>query len=298
MGSDQVSDHLTMARIGLDTHFFAVRDSLFSEKLVRFRVPMDGNCLFYSLLVACGRSMEQHADLRRACASYVSSHWHSLYPGSSRNSFAVVVNDQYSRFSRLREEGSLRFSTAQDYCEYITAPNSWGSTIEAHVASILLGLPLIVRNADGTYSPGLLNYVPDRLPLHIVYSNGNHFDALLPQCDDMSMLAAVGMLRAKMVASTAVALEEAIDVDALQADGDHARGATLDLRNQTTPLDTTALPDLASRRLLQNGPGRKDCGVRKVRDKWKMGIRLWNGGYRPRITYPVEFTTSDIATCA
>ena len=56
---------------------FAVVESLFHGMLQRVRVDGDGNCLFYSVLVASGQSVEGYMQLRRACANFAASKWNT-----------------------------------------------------------------------------------------------------------------------------------------------------------------------------------------------------------------------------
>jgi hypothetical protein len=63
---------------------FTAVEPLFNGMLQRVRVDGDGNCLFYSLLVASGQSIEGYMQLRLACANFAASKWHMQIPGKAR----------------------------------------------------------------------------------------------------------------------------------------------------------------------------------------------------------------------
>jgi hypothetical protein len=61
----------------------------------------------------------------------------------------------------------------------------WGSYLEAEVIAKLLGIPLLISNKHTRRCYDILNYRPGintcARTIHIIYSNGNHYDALLFQ---------------------------------------------------------------------------------------------------------------------
>jgi hypothetical protein len=61
----------------------------------------------------------------------------------------------------------------------------WGSYLEAEVIAKLLGIPLLIWNKHTRRCYDILNYRPGMntcaSTIHIIYSNGNHYDALIFQ---------------------------------------------------------------------------------------------------------------------
>lgn len=112
---------------------FNVADPLFSGMLRRVRVEGDGNCLFYSLLVASGQSIEGYMQLRHACADFAASRWLMQIPDRPRGStYAKCLNDSY-RNERSDSEASFENSAA--YVHYITSDRAWAGSTEIYVVS-------------------------------------------------------------------------------------------------------------------------------------------------------------------
>lgn len=64
---------------------FDVAEPLFRGMLQRVRVELgNGNCLFYSLLVASGQNIEGYMQLRHACADFAASRWLLQIPSRPR----------------------------------------------------------------------------------------------------------------------------------------------------------------------------------------------------------------------
>jgi hypothetical protein len=61
----------------------------------------------------------------------------------------------------------------------------WGSYLEAQVIAKLIGIPLLIWNKHTRRCYDILNYRPGintcASTIHIIYSNGNHYDALIFQ---------------------------------------------------------------------------------------------------------------------
>jgi hypothetical protein len=61
----------------------------------------------------------------------------------------------------------------------------WGSYLEAEVIARFLGIPLLIWNKHTRRCYNILNYRPGinscASTIHVIYSNGNHYDALIFQ---------------------------------------------------------------------------------------------------------------------
>jgi hypothetical protein len=86
---------------------FTVVDPLVHGMLQRVRVDGDGNCLFYSLLVASGQNIEGYMQLRLACANFAAFKWHMQIPSKVCGStYAACLNDSY-RDERSNSEATF-----------------------------------------------------------------------------------------------------------------------------------------------------------------------------------------------
>jgi hypothetical protein len=76
---------------------FLVQEALFLDKLTKVDVDGNGNCLFYSLLTAAGRPLEDQMRLRILCAEFFSSQWLECPPESGRclSTYAARLNNCY-----------------------------------------------------------------------------------------------------------------------------------------------------------------------------------------------------------
>jgi hypothetical protein len=79
----------------------------------------------------------------------------------------------------------LPFKDANDYLSYMKRNGIWGSYLEAKVIAKLLKIPLLIWNKHTRCCYDILNYRPGintcANTIHITYSNGNHYDALIFQ---------------------------------------------------------------------------------------------------------------------
>jgi hypothetical protein len=79
----------------------------------------------------------------------------------------------------------LLFKDANDYSSYMKKNATWGSYLEADVIAKLLGIPLLIWNKHTRRRYDILNYRPGintcARTIHIIYSNGNHYDAQIFQ---------------------------------------------------------------------------------------------------------------------
>jgi hypothetical protein len=75
--------------------------------------------------------------------------------------------------------------TANDYSSYMKRNGIWGSYLEAGIIAKILGIPLLIWNKNSRRCYDILNYRPGintcASTIHIIYSNGNHYDALIFQ---------------------------------------------------------------------------------------------------------------------
>jgi hypothetical protein len=150
------------------------------------QVAKDGNCLFWSILAAQGLKDSGHLELRSSCAESVVAEW---------NNYAAYANfthkpDTYSQFKKPLPNKSepsldLLFKDANDYSSCMKKNGIWGSYLEAEVIAKLLGIPILIWNKHTRRCYDILNYRPSintcASTIHIIYSNGNHYDALIFQ---------------------------------------------------------------------------------------------------------------------
>jgi hypothetical protein len=152
----------------------------------RVRVDGDDNSLFYFLLGASGQSIEGYMQLRLACAELAASRWHVQIPGKACGStYAACLNDSY-RDERSNSEATFEDSTA--YVQYITRDRAWADMTEIYIVSALWRRPICVWTNEGILSPGLVGYRAAACPIHLVYSGGNHYDALGSSVDTSVMI--------------------------------------------------------------------------------------------------------------
>jgi hypothetical protein len=157
----------------------------------RFKIPFiikqiakDGNCLFRSILAAQGLNDSSHLELRSRCADNVVAEW---------DNYAAYLNfshkpdtDTQSKKPLPNKSGpslDLLFKDANDYSSYMKRNGIWGSYLEAEVIAKLLEIPLLIWNKHTRRCYEILNYRPGintcASTIHIIYSNGNHYDALI-----------------------------------------------------------------------------------------------------------------------
>jgi hypothetical protein len=87
---------------------------------------------------------------------------------------------------------------ANDYSLYMKRNGIWGSYLEAEVIAKLLGFPLLIWNKHTRRCYDILNYRSGinscASTIHIIYSNGNYYDALKFQgskCENEQMTLAI-----------------------------------------------------------------------------------------------------------
>jgi hypothetical protein len=136
------------------------------------------------------------------------------------STFAKLVNDCYPEFDSDGNMMRCRFENRKSYVRYITIDREYGDATEALVVALLWGTPNILWQDFGRLSPGMLAYVPQVPPIHLVYSNGNHYDALFYLLNQDEMLQATLNLHKKVRCAIALAraggvidLEEDMDVE-------------------------------------------------------------------------------------
>jgi hypothetical protein len=176
-----------------------VQEALFSNKLFKVVVPGNGNCLFYSLLTVAGRPHEYHMSLRDLCAEFFARRWLECPPGSRRRSstYGARLNDCCSGEPTFRGINPC-FPDANAYVKYISGRDqAWAGMSKIEVLSRLWGRPIIVWSSDGLPTRGLIGFVEDISPINIVYSNGNHYDALIGLDSDTALIAATAALYLK-----------------------------------------------------------------------------------------------------
>lgn len=181
-----------MARL---TPVFVVQEPLFSNMLTEVVVEGNGNCLFYPLLTGVGRALEDSMILQGLCADFFANRWIDCPPGSGRRSstYGARLNDCYHGEPIFRGVNPC-FSDAGAYARYILQDKAWAGTSEIEALSSLWRRPVIVWSSHGVPNPGLIGFVDDVLPIHVVYSNGNHYNALVGIVSDETLVAATAAL--------------------------------------------------------------------------------------------------------
>jgi hypothetical protein len=165
----------------------------FLPKSQRFKIPFiikqvakDGNCCFRSILAAQGLNDSSQLELRSRCADSVVAEWknYSAYANFSHKP------DTNTQSKKPLSDGSgpsldLLFKDANDYSSYMKRNGSWGSYLEAEVIAKILNIPLRIWNKHTRRCYDILNYRPGTntcaSTIHIIYSNGNHYYALIFQ---------------------------------------------------------------------------------------------------------------------
>jgi hypothetical protein len=71
---------------------------------------------------------------------------------------------------------------------------------------------MIVWTSDCFLKPGLIGFIEGIPPINIVYSNGNHYDALIGLESDASLVAATAALHLKGRTSTLSARANVVDL--------------------------------------------------------------------------------------
>jgi hypothetical protein len=279
---------------------FLVQEELFRDKLSKVVVAGDGNCLFYSLLTVAGRPLGDQMSFRQLCAEFFASRWLECPPSSGRRSstYAARLNDCYSGEPAFRGINPC-FPDADAYVGYITRDQAWAGMSEIEVLSILWERPIIVWSSDGLPKPGLINFVKGVSPINIVYSNGNHYDALVGLECDASLIAATDALHKKGRISTLSAGANLVDL----AGAHLSSSPKIDAVGPSTvsfPLSSkSSVPkrkaDLPSMRSAKKGSHNVD-GVSKAHNKWRVGINVTILGVKQsRLTVPFDYLTENVA---
>jgi hypothetical protein len=287
-----------MARL---SPFFVVQEALFSEKLTKVSVDGNGNCLFYSLLSAIGRPLEKQMSLRVLCAQFFSRRWLECPPGSGRraSTYSARLNDCYSGEPAFRGVNPC-FPNADAYVRYITRDQAWARTSEIEVLSLLWQRPIIVWTSDGVPNPGIFGFVADVPPINIVYSNGNHYDALVGTVSDALLTSATAALYNKGRTQTSLARVNVLDF------ASDSQRVVLETAIHQPPsacfpgVSATTAPkrkaDIQSCRPSKKGSHRVD-GVRKAHNKWRVALSP-NDTYglsQSRLTVPFDYLTEEVA---
>jgi hypothetical protein len=165
---------------------FLLESQRFKIPFIIKQVAKDGNCLFRSILAAQGLNDSSHLELRSRCADSVVAEWNN-YAAYANFSHKPDTNTQSKKPLPNESEPSLDllFKNANDYLSYMKRNGIWGSYLEAKVKAKLLGIPLLIWNKHTRRCYDILNYRPGintcACTIHIIYSNGNHYDALIFQ---------------------------------------------------------------------------------------------------------------------
>jgi hypothetical protein len=161
---------------------------------------------------------------------------------------------------------------------------------EIEVLSFLWRRPIIVWNSDGLPKPGLIGFVEGVPPINIVYSNGNHYDALIGLDSDASLVAATAALHQKGRTTTLFARANVVNLACAQPPS----CAVIDaIRPSMVPTPIVSKPgvskrkaDIQSTRPAKRGSRYAD-GVRKAHHKWRVGITATIIGVKQsRLTVP------------
>jgi hypothetical protein len=280
---------------------FTVVEPLFHWMLQRVRVDGDGSCLFYSFLVASGQSIEGYMRLRLACADFAASKWHIQIPGKARGSiYAACLNDSY------RDERSNNKATFKDlaaYVQYITGDRAWAGMMEIHIVSALWRRPILVWKNEGVLSPGMIGYQAGAPPIHVVYSGGNHYDALCSSVDTSAMISVVLRLHERNLQSTLTNQVDVVDLDPKPVLASMCCPiAASDAMDRAPPATDTNLKQKRKRILETEGTvtSRKtqlNNGVRRAHDVWRVGFRPrdLNNKLMSRKTLPFDYSTEEEA---
>jgi hypothetical protein len=279
---------------------FAVQEELFCDKLSRVVVNGNGNCLFYSLLTVAGRPLGDQMSLRELCADYFASRWLECPSRFGRRSstYAARLNDCYSGEPAFRGMKPC-FPDADAYVRYITRDQTWAGMSEIEIISLLWRRPIIVWSSDGLPTPGLINFVADVPPYNIVYSNGDHYDALVSVVSDAALVAATAALytkgRALTLAVRADVVDLGSDVPLLSPEVVLAQPPTF----VSNGIPRTRTPRRKAEKQVSSAAtkgSRLDEGFRKAHTKWRVGFRpnIPNMS-RSRLTIPFDYPTEDVA---
>jgi hypothetical protein len=84
---------------------------------------------------------------------------------------------------------------------------------EIYIVSALWRRPILVWTNEGVLFPGIIGYQAGARPIHVVYSKGNHYDALCSSVDTSSMLSTVFRLHERNLQSTAANQVNVVDLD-------------------------------------------------------------------------------------
>jgi hypothetical protein len=282
------------------TSIFVAQEALFLNKLSKVDVPGNGNCIFYSLLIVAGRPLEDHMSLRGLCAELFTRPWLECPPGSGPRSltYAARLNDCDCGEPSCRGVNPC-FPNADSYVTYITQDQAWASMSEIHVLSNLWGRPIIVWSSDGLPKPGLIGFIEGFPPINIVYSNGNHYDALIALDSDASLIAATAALHLKGQTSTLFARANVVDLACVQP---LSRAAADAIRPSMVSPPVVSGPSVPKRKanIQSTRPAKKAShntdGVRKAHHNWRVGIIYTIIGVKQsRLTVPFDFLTKDVA---
>jgi hypothetical protein len=170
---------------------------------------------------------------------------------------------------------------------------------EIEVLSFLWGRPIIVWSSDGLPKPGLIGFVEGVSPINIVYSNGNHYDALIGLDSDASLIAATAALLLKGRTSTLFARANIVDLACVQPSSRVVADA---IRPSVVPppvVSGLSVPkgkaNIQSTRPAKKAKHNTD-GVRKAHHKWRVGIYPTILGVRQsRLAVPFDYLTEDVA---
>lgn len=154
----------------------------------------------------------------------------------------------------------------------------------------------------GVLSPGTIGYHEGACPIHVVYSSGNHYDALYYSNDTSAMILAVCRLHDRILHNTNTNRAAVIDVE---AESPIVQNGSLKVAGaeKSAAIATNALSKSKGKRTLESDANevskssRLNEGVQKSRNIWRVGFRPrgLNNRELSRKTLPFDYSTEDEA---
>jgi hypothetical protein len=172
---------------------------------------------------------------------------------------------------------------------------------------MLWQIPIVVWTNTGELKPGMLAFVPNVAPVHLVYSNGNHYDALFYLVSEIDMICTTFRLHEKLIQATALARSNVINLENTEDEAMPMEEATDQFVRHSEVPNGAACNESA--RVTHPGAlcagqksfqriGFANGNVQKAHGKWRVGLHSQAGKFRSRVTIPFDFATEEMTNCA
>jgi hypothetical protein len=164
---------------------------------------------------------------------------------------------------------------------------------------------LLVWTNGGVLSPDVIGYQAGARPIHVVYSKGNHYDALCSSVDSSALISAVLRLHERNLQSTLANQADVLDLGPEPVLASMYCPITAsDAMDRAPPAMDASLKQKRKRVFetegtitSQKSQGRLHDGVRRARNVWRVGFRPrnLNNKLMSQKTLPFDYSTEEEA---